>query len=312
METARLRQIYERLKFFPSDPEDAFLFVDTTLQKLFICKGTTVLDSFDASTSFRGLGNREGSNKTPTGFHRIKEKIGHAAPAGRIFRDRRDTGIDWYEGLTEENLILTRILRLEGLENGLNKGKGIDSYDRYIYLHATNREASVGAPLSHGCVCLRSNDIIRLFDMVKEGTVIFIDAAPMTINGFPCSHIHFTGIFGSGMSALAQYLRWQGVIVSGSDRLLTSDDTESLGQKLSAMGCNLFNQDGSGITASTDGVCVSSAIEESNPDIVAARARGLPLFHRSDVLAAIVTQKKTIAIAGTSGKSTVTAMIFEM
>jgi UDP-N-acetylmuramate--alanine ligase len=63
--------------------------------------------------------------------------------------------------------------------------------------------------------------------------------------------------------------------------------------------------------ADTEVVCVSTAIEESNPDIAAARSRSLPIVHRSDLLAAIIATKKTIAVAGTSGKSTVTAMIFE-
>ncbi len=113
------------------------------------------------------------------------------------------------------------------------------------------------------------------------------------------------------MSAIAQFLCWQGLIVTGTDRLLKSDDTANTSTMLAKMGCLLFDQDGSGIIASTDIVCVSTAIEESNPDIAAARKNNIPVLHRSDVLAAIVRSKKTIAIAGTSGKSTVTAMIFE-
>jgi UDP-N-acetylmuramate--alanine ligase len=311
LKTDRLTQIYERLKPLLSGPDGIFLFVDAAAQTLFVCNGPSITGRFAASTSFRGLGNRENSNKTPTGLHRIKEKIGAGAPAGRIFRDRRDTGVDWSPSLTEDNLILTRILRLEGLEPGLNKGPGIDSYDRYIYIHGTNKEELVGTPLSHGCVCLDSDDVIRLFDSVNEGTLVFIDAASLIVNGRLCSRLHFTGIFGSGMSALAQYLRWQNVMVSGSDRLLTSPDTETVRLKLDKCGCDIFSQDGSGITFSTDALCVSTAIEESNPDIAAARRRNLSVFHRSDVLAAIIETKKTLAVAGTSGKSTVTAMIFE-
>jgi UDP-N-acetylmuramate--alanine ligase len=114
------------------------------------------------------------------------------------------------------------------------------------------------------------------------------------------------------MSALAQYLRWQGLKVSGSDRLLSSEDTQNVHNKLSEMDCALFDQDGSGITHDTDIICISTAIEESNPDIAAARKLSIPILHRSDILAAIVSSKKTIAIAGTSGKSTVTAMVFEL
>jgi UDP-N-acetylmuramate--alanine ligase len=100
-------------------------------------------------------------------------------------------------------------------------------------------------------------------------------------------------------------------MISGSDRLLTSPDTETVRLKLDRCGCDIFSQDGSGITFSTDALCVSTAIEKSNPDIAAARRRNLPILHRSDVLAAVIAAKETIAIAGTSGKSTVTAMIFE-
>jgi lipoprotein-anchoring transpeptidase ErfK/SrfK len=77
--------------------------------------------------------------------------------------------------MTEENLILTRILRLDGLEPGINKGEKIDSYARYIYIHGTNREDLIGKPMSHGCICMRNNDIIELFDSVEEGTLVIID-----------------------------------------------------------------------------------------------------------------------------------------
>jgi UDP-N-acetylmuramate--alanine ligase len=311
MESKRLMPLYDRLKPFLTRHDDSFLVVDTVLQKLHLCRQTSIVETFDASSAALGLGNREGSNKTPTGIHRIREKIGDGAPEGRIFRDRRDTGVDWHPEMTGDNLILTRILRLEGLEEGLNKGAGVDTFERFIYIHGTNRESAVGTPISHGCICLRNYDIRRLFDLVNEGTVVYIDAACITINGFNCSHLHFTGIFGSGMSAIAQYLRWSGIMVSGSDRQLASADTASMREHLSSMECSLFEQNGSGITASTDALCVSTAIEPSNPDIAVALSRGIPIFHRSDVLASIVASGTTIAIAGTSGKSTVTAMVFE-
>ena len=158
---------------------------------------------------------------------------------------------------------------------------------------------------------LTESDILRLFEIVREGTVVYIDPPPIVINDKPCRSVHFAGIFGTGMSALAQYLRFQGISVSGSDRLLDSEDTASMRQSLEGLGCVIVQQDGSGVTADTDVVCVSTAIEESNPDIAAARARDIPIVHRSDLLAAIIVSKRTIAVAGTSGKSTVTAMIFE-
>jgi hypothetical protein len=303
MEASRLIQCYERLKPFLANPEDRYLVVDTGAQKVHLCRRTDIIESMSVSTSSRGLGSREGSYRTPTGIHRIAEKIGDGAPEGRIFRDRRDTGANWYDGLTEDNLILTRILRLHGLEEGLNKGPHVDSFERYIYLHGTNKEDQVGTPLSHGCICLRNRDIVRLYDLVPEGTIIFIDAAAVIINGFPCSHLHFVGIMGSGMSAIAQFLRWRGVTITGSDRLLSSDDTTVIATHLDNIGCLLFEQNGSGVLPSTDAVCVSTAIEESNPDIAAALQRHIPVLHRSDVLAAIVEAQHTIAVAGTSSSA---------
>ncbi len=311
METARLRSIYEKLGRFSIGPRELFLIVSIETQTLFVCSDGDVVERYDCSTSRFGNGNRENSLKTPLGVHRIREKFGAGAPAGRIFRDREDTGEDWDHSQTGDNLILTRILRLEGLEEGINRGAGVDSYERYIYIHGTGREDLIGAPLSHGCVCLRNRDVIRLFETAREGTLVYIDPPAVVINEHRCRSIHFTGIFGSGMSALAQYLRFQGITVSGSDRLLASEDTVFIRRSLEGLGCAIVPQDGSGVGVGTDAVCVSTAIEESNPDIAAARGRGIPLIHRSDLLAAVIETKKTIAVAGTSGKSTVTAMIFE-
>jgi UDP-N-acetylmuramate--alanine ligase len=311
METAQLSRIYEKLWKHVSDPRERYLVVSIETQTLLVCSNAAIVERYDVSTSRFGNGNRENSLKTPLGVHRIREKFGAGAPAGRVFRDREDQGEDWDHTTTGDNLILTRILRLEGLEEGINKGPGVDSYERYIYIHGTGREDLIGTPLSHGCVCLRNLDVIRLFDTVKEGTIVYIDPPPLAVNERRCRSVHFTGIYGSGMSALAQYLRFQGITVSGSDRFHASEDTASIRQSLEGLGCDIAPQDGSGVGADTDVVCVSTAIEDSNPDIAAARSRGIPVIHRSDLLAAIIGTRKTIAVAGTSGKSTVTAMIFE-
>jgi UDP-N-acetylmuramate--alanine ligase len=129
---------------------------------------------------------------------------------------------------------------------------------------------------------------------------------------FPYAPIHFAGIFGSGMSAIAQYLADSGIKVSGSDRLIDSPDSAKARQRLLSRGCSIFPQDGSGVGENTGAVCASTAIEEGNPDIAAARGLGIPVLHRSDVLASLVKSRKSVAVAGTSGKSTVTAMIFEL
>jgi lipoprotein-anchoring transpeptidase ErfK/SrfK len=154
---------------------DRYLFVVTAGQKLFSIEKGSVIKEYPVSTSKFGTGNSEGSFKTPQGVHRVKEKYGHGAPAGRVFRDRIDTGEDWPVGAPGGNVILSRILRLEGCEDGVNRGPGIDSYERYIYIHGTNNEAAVGTPASHGCVCMKNSDVIELFDAVPEGTIVLID-----------------------------------------------------------------------------------------------------------------------------------------
>lgn len=310
-ETARSERIYRRLGKVLSQQGEVYLVQSIESQTLLVCERGAVIDRYDSSTSRFGIGIRENSFKTPPGIHRVKEKIGFGAPVRRIFRGRKDTGIDWDGRSIDANLILTRILRLEGMEEGINRGDGVDSYERFIYVHGTNLEKQVGTPLSHGCLALRNEDILRVFDLVEEGTIVYIDPPPVVINAIPCRTIHFVGIFGTGMSALAQYLRFQGIQVSGSDRLLGSEDTASMKQSLEGLGCTIVKQDGSGLCEDVDVVCVSTAIEESNPDIAAARAHDVPIVHRSDVVRAIMTSKRTIAVAGTSGKSTVTSMIFE-
>jgi lipoprotein-anchoring transpeptidase ErfK/SrfK len=154
---------------------DDFVLVDTNAQTLTYYKGADAALVRRVSTSRFGTGNAEGSYKTPPGLHRIAEKIGGEAAPWTIFSSRENTGIVWKDGMDEENQILTRILRLQGLEPGVNAGQSIDSYDRYIYIHGTNREDMIGTPFSHGCVCMRNDDIILLYDTVDVGTYIYID-----------------------------------------------------------------------------------------------------------------------------------------
>ncbi len=134
----------------------------------------------------------------------------------------------------------------------------------------------------------------------------------LSIGGRAFSSLHFAGIMGSGMSAIAQYLSWGGQDITGSDRIAFSDEMKETREKLEGCGCRIFPQDGTGIGAATEGLVISTAIEDDNPDIEAARGRGIPIVHRSDVLAAIVGAHRTIAVCGTSGKSTVAALIFEI
>ena len=121
--------------------------------------------------------------------------------------------------------------------------------------------------------------------------------------------VHVSGIGGVGMSALAQALLDQGVSVSGSDRLLDSGDLTDTLACLKRQGVRLFPQDGSGVTPETARLVVSTAIEADNPEMVRARALGLPVVHRATELARLTEGHTLIAVTGTCGKSSVTALL---
>ena len=122
-----------------------------------------------ASTSKFGLGTEEGSNRTPLGQFRICEKYGSNAPEGTIFKGRKPHGVWSPDQETPEDLVLSRIFRLESTEPGLE-----NTYLRYIYFHGTNQETLIGSPASHGCIRLKNSDITTLFDQVPVGTPVHI------------------------------------------------------------------------------------------------------------------------------------------
>src|SRR5271170_8516617 len=129
------------------------------------------------STSRFGIGQTEGSNRTPLGLHRIVEKIGAGESAGTVFKSRKVVGHTSQPEFADAK-ITTRILWLEGLEPGLNKGfnggVNVDSHARYIYIHGTADQKSIGQPASHGCIHLADTDLIPLFDLLPSGTLVWI------------------------------------------------------------------------------------------------------------------------------------------
>ncbi len=125
----------------------------------------------------------------------------------------------------------------------------------------------------------------------------------------PNALVHVIGIGGVGMNAVAQAYCAMGYAVTGSDRLLDQGQRTDVLDKLSHAGVTLFPQDGSGIQEGTRAVIVSSAIEPDNPDLLVARERGIAVWHRAEALAKLVGDAHLIAVAGTSGKTTVTGMI---
>ncbi len=126
--------------------------------------------------------------------------------------------------------------------------------------------------------------------------------------------LHFTGAGGSGMSALVQFHALAGDRVTGSDRAFDQGERPEIRAALEKLGVEIVPQDGSFASASTgcEAVVVSTAVEDKVPDIRAARDAGIPILHRSELLARHVADHRSIAVTGTSGKSTVTAMIFEV
>ncbi len=127
------------------------------------------------STAENGTGSQMGSKKTPLGWHVVSQKIGEDAPVGQVFRGRAPTKEIWKPGQdTKEDLVLTRILILDGLEPGKNKGGKVDSLKRYIYVHGTNDESRIGTPASHGCVRLRNQDVLSAFERIAVDTPLLI------------------------------------------------------------------------------------------------------------------------------------------
>ena len=125
-------------------------------------------------------------------------------------------------------------------------------------------------------------------------------------------NVFFIGVAGVGMSAIAQYLKGIGKEVSGSDRYFHSGEYNKTKEQLESENIHCFLQDGSGITEKTDLIVVSTAIEDTVYEVQKANELGIPIIKRSELLAIIAQSKKTIAVAGTSGKSTTSAMLYQI
>ena len=151
----------------------------STATMQFFAKGVLV-KSYAISTSKRPPSNIKGSLGTPRGLHEIAERIGAGQPPGMVFKSRVPTGRHYFEMLEREpdhdNLITSRILWLRGLEPGVNRGGNVDTYERYVYIHGTNHEDRIGEPLSAGCVLMRNQEIVELYEQVRTGDLVWIAA----------------------------------------------------------------------------------------------------------------------------------------
>lgn len=153
-----------------------FITVDLARQRASLFQRRTgqyeFLKTFRCSTSKFGVGEQAGSNKTPRGLHRVAQKIGGGWPVGAVFKARQLVGFTW-RGLPGA-AITNRILWLEGLEDGFNRGGEVDTFRRYVYIHGTGNETALGRPDSHGCVHLASQDLLTLYDKLPVGTLVWI------------------------------------------------------------------------------------------------------------------------------------------
>lgn len=152
--------------------------IDISRQQLVLWHGRTPKAHFSVSTGVAGTGQREGSGQTPLGWHYVRAAIGANAPREAVFRGRRPTGEVYSEALARahpgRDWILGRILWLCGLEPGHNRGGRVDTQRRYIYLHGTPPSEPMGVAESHGCVRLRLDDLLKVFEQVPPGTPVWL------------------------------------------------------------------------------------------------------------------------------------------
>ena len=152
--------------------------VSISLQTLCLMENGQQLREWRVSTARNGPGEHKGSEQTPRGRHIVRARIGAGQALRTVFRGRRPTGEVWSPALSEQfpgrDWILTRILWLSGCEPGRNRSGDVDSMRRYIYIHGTPDDQPMGVPLSHGCIRMRNEDILDLFELTPAYTPVWI------------------------------------------------------------------------------------------------------------------------------------------
>lgn len=163
---------------FPEYVQGKIALVDVGSQMMSIYQGEQKLGEFPVSTATKGVGSKAGSDKTPLGAHRISQKFGDNARRGTIFQARKDTGVIADIITAPEDVptdyVTTRVLWLDGLEPGKNKGGNVDSQSRFIYIHGTPEEGLIGKPASHGCIRMKNDDVIRVYQLLDTDTLVYI------------------------------------------------------------------------------------------------------------------------------------------
>lgn len=159
-----------------------YLLITLDDQRLRLIEQGRVMAEYVVSTAANGAGERNGSGQTPRGWHVIRARIGGGCPVNTVFVGRRPTGEIYTPALAaqapDRDWILTRILWLSGLEPGINRLGRVDTMRRYIYIHGCPDSEPMGVPHSHGCIRMRNQDVIDLFDRVETGLAVLIQEPP--------------------------------------------------------------------------------------------------------------------------------------
>ncbi|MFA6303807.1 MAG: L,D-transpeptidase [Legionella sp.] len=154
------------------------IFISSITQEMEVVVNDSVLKNYKISTGKNGLGEKKDSECTPRGWHKIHSVLGLENEVNSVFVTREWTGEIYSPELAAQfpgrDWILTRILRLEGLEPGKNKGADVDTFDRFIYIHGTPDATQLGKPGSRGCIRMNNMDIIELANWVTPDTLVYI------------------------------------------------------------------------------------------------------------------------------------------
>jgi len=143
-------------------------------QRMLLIKDGKPVKSYPVSTSKFGLGDRRGSNCTPIGRMEVAKKIGKGAPSGAVFKSRRRTGEVLRPNAPGRDPIVSRILWLRG-----KQGSTRNAFSRYIYIHGTAEEYTIGHPRSYGCIRMKSRDIISLYKELGVGSQVHVIKGPL-------------------------------------------------------------------------------------------------------------------------------------
>lgn len=160
---------------------EPWVLISLARQTLEAFEGDMLVASYAVSTAKNGCGELENSECTPRGWHAVVEKIGAGMPLNTVFRARQAEDLlctpEHYKANPNRDWILTRIIRLDGLESGRNRGGQVDSFARYIYIHGSPDAVSFDKPGSRGCVRMRNQDIVQLFDWLPLQARVLITQA---------------------------------------------------------------------------------------------------------------------------------------